>query len=279
MNTDTTNDFSKLLSISIVVFEPNLDKLKKTIQHLFIAAKNLNDDNSIVVQIINNSHSQASADQITALFSEFNHPPLHITYIGAEKNLGYGSANNLSLLKSKAKYHLVLNPDAYLAPDCLTIAIDYLENNKNCVLLSPAVYYENGERQYLCRKNITFFSQFLRALAPQFIKKLFKNYLDKIEYLDHDYSQPIHDVPFLTGCFMLLRTKPTQEIGGFDERYFLYVEDADLTRRLLTVGNTIYYPKAKITHSWARMAYKNRKCQWYAIASALKYCWKFKFSK
>lgn len=265
-----------MISISIVVFKPDLLKLKKTCDHLHAAVNQLSLSQPAVLYLINNSHSNASEKEIKTTIPPQNYSHLHIQYIAAPKNLGYGKANNIAIHQTTAAYHLVLNPDAYLAPDCLKIALEYLENNIRCVLLSPAVFYENGKQQYLCRKNITLFSQFLRAFAPKWLKNIFSNYLLKIEYRDHDYHQPIHNVPFLTGCFMLLRTEAAKAAGGFDPRYFLYIEDADLTRILLKTGNTVYYPKAKMTHSWARMSYKNFKCRWYHVKSTLQYCWKFR---
>ncbi len=79
------------------------------------------------------------------------------------------------------------------------------------------------------------------------------------------------NVPFLSGCFMFLRTTALKETGLFDERFFLYAEDTDLSRRIHQKFNTIFFPFAEIYHSHARGSYKNIRLTWHNLKSAFQY--------
>jgi GT2 family glycosyltransferase len=68
---------------------------------------------------------------------------------------------------------------------------------------------------------------------------------------DADYNQPFQ-VPYLSGCCMLFRSETFEAVGGFDERFFLYLEDADLTRSLGMRGRTLHWPAASVVHHWGR---------------------------
>jgi hypothetical protein len=110
----------------------------------------------------------------------------------------------------------------------------------------------------------------VRRFIPGFAKPLFRRFLDNYLLLNKDYSSPMN-IPNLPGCFMFVRTNVLIEIGGFDEKFFLYVEDVDLTRRLHEKSITLYYPKIVIKHSLARGSYKETKLALYHIASAIHY--------
>lgn len=79
------------------------------------------------------------------------------------------------------------------------------------------------------------------------------------------------NVPYLSGCFMFLRVSVLKEVGLFDERYFMYLEDTDLSRRIHKKYKTIYYPFVHIIHEYSKGSYKNIKLLIYHIHSAIKY--------
>ncbi len=265
-----------LLSVSIVVYHPDLDMLHKTTSHLDAAVAAMGLNAPVALTIIDNGHTASWQQDIEQRIITQTHPHLAISYLALPENPGYGAGNNKAIMTSQAQYHLVLNPDAFLAEDCLRQAFDYLQQHPKCLLLAPSVTYENGDRQYLCRKNLNPLTQFLRSFAPGPLKKRFQQRLHSDEYRDHDYEQPMHNVEFMTGCFMLLQTQAAKDIGGFDDRYFMYVEDADLTRRLLRLGDNIYLPNAQIVHAWAKLSGSKLKYRWIHSMSCLRYWWKFR---
>ncbi|RYE18654.1 MAG: glycosyltransferase family 2 protein, partial [Sphingobacteriaceae bacterium] len=78
-------------------------------------------------------------------------------------------------------------------------------------------------------------------------------------------------IPNLPGCFMFVNTSIINKISGFDERFFMYVEDIDLSRRLHDISQTIYYPEIVIEHQLARGSKNNLKLMFYHIVSQIYY--------
>ena len=91
----------------------------------------------------------------------------------------------------------------------------------------------------------------------------------------------IMDVPYLSGSFMFLRTEALRDVGLFDERFFMYPEDIDLTRRLHAKYRTVFYPDVQVIHNHAQASYKNSKMLLIHIVNTIKYCnkWGWIFDK
>ena len=94
--------------------------------------------------------------------------------------------------------------------------------------------------------------------------------------LDEDLSQPT-DVGFCSGCFFVMRSEVYQKMGGFDPRYFVYVEDADITRQALQYGRAVYLPLVSVYHAWHRDANKKLKNFLMQLGSMFKYWRKWGF--
>ena len=91
---------------------------------------------------------------------------------------------------------------------------------------------------------------------------------------DTGYNQ-IMDVPYLSGSFMLLRTSALKEVGLFDERFFMYPEDIDLTRRIGAKYRTIFYPEVSVIHHHEKASYKSVKLLIIHVWNIMKYFWKW----
>jgi len=209
-----------------------------------------------------------SADDSLRVLSRIN----NVEYIFNNTNLGYGAGHNIAINKAagQSEYHLIMNSDIEFNPVILEQAFMCMETNPEIGMLSPQILLPDGELQHFCRKLPTPFDLFVRRFIPGFLKPLFKKYLDNYLLLNKDYSSAMN-IPNLPGCFMFVRTHVLLEVGGFDEKFFLYVEDVDLTRRLHEKSITLYYPKIVIQHSLARGSYKVSKLVLYHIASAIYY--------
>lgn len=195
---------------------------------------------------------------------------LPVTYIHTETNLGYGAAHNIAIRKSieqNIPYHLVVNPDISFNPDILLNIIQYLDNNTDIGHLMPKVFYPDGQIQYLCKLIPTPFDLIFRRFLPQ---SWTKSRTDKFEMRNSAYDK-IMDVPYLSGCFMFLRTKALMEVGLFDERFFMYPEDIDLTRRIHEKYRTVFYPEVSIVHHHAQGSYLNFKMLIVHISNMIKY--------
>jgi hypothetical protein len=204
----------------------------------------------------------------------------NIEYIKNEKNLGFGRAHNkiIDLIKDISEYHLILNPDVYFNKGVLEKLYDFMQNNKNVGLVMPKVLYPNGEIQYLCKLLPTPFYLIARKFIPS--QKILEKINTKYELHYKDYSQ-IMEVPNLSGCFMFVRTDVFNNIGKFDERFFMYMEDTDFVRRIGEKYKTIYFPEVQIYHEYKKDSYKNFKLMKYHMFSAIKYFnkWGWLFDK
>lgn len=195
-------------------------------------------------------------------------------------NLGYGKGNNLALeISEDSKYFLILNPDLFIIDDALEILIQFMDKNPEIGISIPKVLNEDLSIQYLNKRHPAIFPLFLRRFVPKKIHFLFQKILDEYEMKDFNYEENF-EVPFISGAFMLTRKKNLMEVGGFDSRYFMYFEDADLSRKFQKAGyKTIYYSKVKVIHLWQRGAHKSKKLAFVFISSMWKYfCkWGFQF--
>jgi GT2 family glycosyltransferase len=94
--------------------------------------------------------------------------------------------------------------------------------------------------------------------------------MDKYEYKDQDYDKVIYEIPYLSGCFYVFENKYTKKVS-FDDKIFMYLEDADLTRRFLEVHITAYYPVAHVYHHFTKLTHKELKFKWITVQSAFIY--------
>ncbi len=194
----------------------------------------------------------------------------NVEYFFSGRNVGYGKGNNFALKESidKAQYHLVLNPDVSFEPMILEQLYHFMELRPEAGLAMPRVLGPNGHLQMCCKLLPTPFNLATRRFFP------FKNWLrklnDRYEMNETGYDK-VMNVPFLSGCFMFLRTEALKKVGLFDDRYFLYAEDTDLSRRIHAQFQTLYYPYAHITHVHARGSYKDFGLTFQNIKSAVQY--------
>ncbi len=199
---------------------------------------------------------------------EFNSLP--VTYIYNNKNLGYGAAHNIALRKTIEQgnpYHLVINPDIELKSRDLEVIEGFMNLNTNIGHLMPKVLYPDGKIQYLCKLLPTPFDLIFRRFLPA---KWTEKRMERFEMRKTGYDK-IMDVPYLSGCFMFLRTVALKEVGLFDERFFMYPEDIDLTRRIHSKYRTVFYPDVSIVHHHAQSSYLNLKMLVIHITNMIKY--------
>lgn len=196
-----------------------------------------------------------------------------ITYIHNGKNLGFAAGHNVGIresLKRNSKYHLMLNPDIYFEPGTLEKLFDYMENHPDTGLILPRVLYPDGTVQQLYRLLPTPSNLIFRRFVPPPFNKLFKRGSERYQLIGMDLDK-IHEIPYLSGCFMFLRSKALEEVGIFDERFFLYMDDVDLSRRVLRKYKNIYYPHVTVYHEHMQTSYKNSKFLRYHMKSAIRY--------
>lgn len=193
-------------------------------------------------------------------------------YIRSEQNNGYGAGHNLAIrrIMETSDYHFVLNPDIYFKATELDKLFGFISHDPSIGLVMPKIVYPNGESQYLCKLLPTPADLLLRRFCLGPFRGIARARMEIFELRFTNYDSTM-DVPFLSGCFMLFRTSALSQIGLFDERFFMYAEDIDLTRRMHARFRTVYFPGATVVHDHARESYKNWKAFWAHMYSLVKY--------
>ena len=242
----------------MVVYNHNFELISHLVQTV------LDFENTHSLFLIDNSPE----DKISANLPV--HPKLK--YIFNNQNLGYGKAHNVAIKRilNSTDYHLVLNPDIVFEGKALHQMLLFLEQHPNIGLLMPKVLYGNGEIQYLCKLFPTPFDLIMRRFIPGFLKNKLQARLNQYELKHKNYDAQM-EVPNLSGCFMLLRVEVLKIVGLFDEQFFMYLEDTDLSRRINMQFQTIYYPQVSIVHQYEKGSYKSLKLLKYHVVSAFRY--------
>ena len=179
-----------------------------------------------------------------------------------QTNPGYGRAFNQLWQQWCAQHSIpplvaVLNTDLSWEPGCLEQLAAWLEQHPEVTAAAPELRFPDGRRQFLCKRNPTLLALISRRFIPRQLKpKRLIDYDRWYTMRDQPYSR-VFPSPDLSGCCLWMRGWAVQAVGGFDPRFFLYFEDADITRRLGGLGPTVNLPIATITHHWGRGSYRS----------------------
>lgn len=196
--------------------------------------------------------------------------PEGVEYIFGHGNAGYGAGHNLAIRQAitQAEFHVVVNPDIYFEKGTIASLAEYMKNNTDVGQLMPRVVYPDGELQYLCKLLPSPMDLIGRRFLP---KRWVERRNVRFEMRDKDYSSAM-DVPYLSGCFMFMRTEALEKTQGFDERFFMYCEDTDLCRRVGMAGwRTCYWPGATVVHAHKKESYTSGRMLRAHVRSAVQY--------
>lgn len=241
------------LSISLVTYQPQPAQLAATLSTLDQALLAVHSQDSGSAQLTLIDHSPQCSIETPSLRSTTS-----CTVIHNPANPGFGAGHNRVLAQPAllGEFHLVLNPDVELAADALAIALAFMRAHPDCVLLSPAARNADGSPQWLCKRYPSVLDLALRGFAPPWLKQRFARRLARYEMQDIADDEPYWDPPIVSGCFMLLRSNVFRQLGGFDERFFLYFEDFDLSLRAAAYGRLAHVPAVRIVHHGGHAARK-----------------------
>lgn len=192
-------------------------------------------------------------------------------YLFSGENLGFGKGHNCVLNDLDSRFHAIVNPDIELKEDSFSKIISFMEE-EGCGAVIPRLVDESGELQKAYRRELTPFDMFIRM----FVKGGFKKRRAYHTLDDMDYSKPF-EVPFAQGSFLVMQTALFKAVGGFDERYFLYLEDADLCKKINQTSRIMYFPGTEVAHRWEKGSHKSKKLLLIHIKSMLKYFCKWGF--
>lgn len=244
------------LSIGIVTYN-NEKEIKSLLLDIFRHTKDL----AFQVYIVDN----ASTDGTVALVrKEF--PMVNIIETG--KNLGFGAGHNRLLPLLDSRYHLILNPDIRISSNSLKGLVDYMDTHVDVAMVTPRILNQDGTEQCLPKRTPSF--RYMVCGRLERFSKKFAAIRREYTMADAKFTEPT-EISFCTGCFMLLSTEVFKSCNGFDERFFMYLEDAELTQRAAAYGKIIFHPDFSIVHQWERTSAKSLKFFMIHVQSMLKF--------
>jgi N-acetylglucosaminyl-diphospho-decaprenol L-rhamnosyltransferase len=206
----------------------------------------------------------------------------NVKLIESDKNLGMGGGNNIGMREANGEYILILNPDIHLFPDSIKQMIEHIESNPEIGLLAPKLLNPDKTLQHTCYRWHNFWTPVFRRTALSkfsFARRELRRFL--MEDWDHENTQ---EVDWIQGSCCLVSRKVVEEVGYFDERFFMYFEDTDLCRRIKNGGyKNIYFPSSQVIHFHRRQSadsnpFFNRLTRTHII-SWIKYSHKWRKSK
>lgn len=245
-----------MISVSIVTYHTPVAELRTCLECL-------NSVHISRIYIIDNGQDK-EIQQIAAQYPKTTYIP--------RPNHGYGTGHNTALRRVLATpdcepYHLVMNSDLIFDPKILGEMERYMDQNPDIATLQPKLVSPDGNLQHSCRLLPTPLDLITRRfLPPSFLRKKRAHYL--LTHLNPDQE---HNIPNHQGSFMFLRTDALRRVGLFDERFFMYSEDIDLTRRLHAHYRTIYWPRAEVIHTYRSASYHSLRMLRIHIVSIVKY--------
>lgn len=238
---------------SLVLYKHHYEDIKKTLNSLF-------DEASIskVVIVDNGTH----CDWLNDFFHE------KLDFIKLTENRGFGAGHNAVFARyaQKTQFILICNPDIVFNLGEIDKLYQF-SSRKQVGLSIPKVVYPDGSLQHGCKLLPAPYQLFMRRFFPDSARLVNNDYELRLA----DYSKPFF-APSLSGCFMLISREVLSEVHGFDPRFFMYLEDVDLSRRVSCTTHVVSYcPDSIVIHESQRRSYVDWRFMFYHIVSAIRY--------
>lgn len=252
------------LSFAIVTYN-SAHQIRETVESILNAVPS---GYTFSVFIVDN----ASTDDTLDVVKNFG---AHIEVLPRTLNDGFAAGHNSILERLTSRYHFVVNPDILIEnSEQILKMTHYLDQHDDVGLLVPLLLNEDRTIQYLCKKTPTVLDMMIRRISPRLFPQRQKAYV----LMESGY-RTVMPIEYASGSFMAFRTSVFKELKGFDARFFMYLEDADITRRANLVSKAIFFPEARVIHKWERGSYKKLKFALITLQSMWiyfnKWGWKF----
>ena len=243
-----------MLNISIVLYHPRWEQEVLPLVQELLRVKSLRK-----IYLVDNSEEEANGEWLEANANGQKPKAKNqkIRYMHMSSNLGYGRAHNVALRESvfyRTEFHLVMNSDIQVRAEDIDAMYAFMQTHPEVGQLMPKVLNPDGTQQFLAKRLPSPIDVFGRRFLPGWLMARRNR---RYELRDLDLTRPIN-APYLSGCFMFLRMEAVLQARLFDERYFMYPEDIDLTRTIHRDWLTLYYPEWTITHVHAQESYKEK---------------------
>ncbi|OXA71479.1 glycosyl transferase family 2 [Flavobacterium aquidurense] len=244
-------------TISIVLYNSNPTEIEKAIRSIFQTSS------EIKLYLIDNSPSNdlRTLEEIDE----------RIIYIHNPSNPGFGAAHNIAINKAidlNAQYHFIVNPDIYFEGDVISVMLSYIKTDLNIGMMMPQILNLDGSVQNLPKLLPTPLSILWRKIRKP--AKAFEKFINLYE-LRTVPEETIYNAPILSGCFTVLNLEAIKNVGGYDDKFFMYFEDWDLSRRMHQHYKTIYFPAVSVYHGYESGANKSKRLFKIFVNSAVTY--------
>lgn len=246
---------TSIVTVSVVLYENNVEEISKLISSFSKCSIK-------IIYFIDNSPS----DYLKCITNK----DARIKYVHNKSNVGFGVAHNMAIKESMllgADFHFIVNPDIYFVEDVLSPMVYFMSNNGDVGMMMPKILNDDGSIQYMPKLLPNPLSIIMRKFKwPYFYYKKFIN-----KYELRFKRDSIFNTPVLSGCFTLLRISAIKEVGLYDDSFFMYFEDWDLSRRMHKKYKTIYFPEVSVYHGYDSGASKSRTLFKIFVKSAITY--------
>lgn len=226
-------------SIAVVIINYN------TCQELQACIGSIKPEDASEVVVVDNNSSDGSVEMVRSKYP-------WVTLLANKANVGYGAAANQAIANSTARYVVLLNSDTRLQPGSLKALSHYLDQHPRAAIVGPRLEGSDGTLQASCYPFPTPLDTFLEnSTCAVFFGRLIRRYVPGIRGLywrtwSHDSPRI---VPWLKGAALAIRREAFNAVGGFDESFFLYFEDADLCCRMKNAGWQVHFaPVTTVVH-------------------------------
>jgi len=202
-------------------------------------------DTRLRVLVIDNASTDGSGSMVNSQYRN------RVDLLANKENMGFARGVNQALDRFNSRYLLVLNADIEVRQGAIEALYDFMEQNPDAGMAGGKLVDDQGRLQYSCRRFYTA-GAILARRTP--LGRLFPNNQATQKHLmmDWDHSEA-RTVDWLQGGCLMMRREALAQVGGMDERFFLYFEDVDLARRMAAAGHGVYYvPQAEFVHAYRR---------------------------
>lgn len=225
-----------MIKVSLIIVEyESIDLTIKLIKSINKFSKN------ITYEIIVSDNSKKNNENIFKSYAK---------YIHNKKNLGYGGAINSAVKMSRGKYIFLLNSDVLFLNNCTKILSEFLDKHSNCAVVSPALF--DGNNKIYKFQGTSELNVLNAIMSLSFVNKILPHNSFSNFYWQKDIDKnTTREVDVVPGTALMIRKNIFTKIGGFDEKFFLYFEEADLCKRIKHCGYTLFInSEARIIHFW-----------------------------
>lgn len=245
------------ITVSLVTYRHTVEELRPLLESLATERYD-------AFYVVDNSSSRSFENELKS----YGCRDLH--YMASE-NRGFGAGHNQAIrkaLETGSDFHVIINPDIYFEAGTFDKIISFMASSPEIGLVMPRTVAADGSLHRDCK----LIPSPADLAAKRFLCGCLKRRrMRRFTMLDFDYGK-ILDVPYLCGCFMVFSRKALETAGLFDERFFMYPEDIDITRRIYASGfRTVYYPDVNVVHAHTQASYKSWKMLVIHIVNMIRY--------